>query len=136
MRNSLPPHIQDQQTASPIFPEMAQQPFEMSLLPTADPEETQLQETSSLTHESTPPADPPTDTADPEGSSLNRKENRNHRIWRLVMKPSVGVFIILLALTGVSFCPALLANHKPLDYITLYGVGPDTDGVRSSGATT
>lgn len=113
----------------PPHPEMAHQLFDLSPSPTPDPERGSFQGTRSIIHESVC-------TTDPTGiARLDSKWNWNHRMRRLIPRPSIGVFIILVFVTGVSFCPALLSNAKPFDFIVLDGVPPEVDGVRSSGAT-
>jgi hypothetical protein len=76
------------------------------------------------------------DATDPEDTTQNDEKTWNHQIRRWIPGPSVWVFIILIAVTGISFCPALLANKQPSDVVILEGELPGEDGVGSSTQTT
>ena len=112
---------------------MDQQPPSMPRPSIFDPRSL-LQETRSASHADVSVTDLFTDMH-PEDSPQNRKGNMKHQTRRWFLKPSVWAFIVLVIVTGVSFCPALLANKRPFDFVLFDQPQPDTDGVGSSKAT-
>ena len=111
---------------------MAQLPTEASAPLTSGPESPLLQERCSVDNPSTSLAGSKADTADSDGTSQNQK-NRSFQLHRRIPGPSLWVFLILLVVTGISFCPALLSNHTLFDDVVLEGDLPGVDGVGFSG---
>ena len=60
------------------------------------------------------------------------RQEWKHHILSLVPGQSIVVFIILLAVTLLSFAPAFIVNKNSADLIILEGSDPPTDGVGSS----
>lgn len=111
---------------------MAHQPLQEYPFPSPELELAPFQETRSIAHGSICAPSLPFDPWHPEDPPRNPKRRWNLSMGRWIPKPSLAVFFILVAVTGISFCPALLSNSKPFDLIILDGISPATDGVRSS----
>ena len=112
---------------------MAQLPAEASAPFTSNPDSPLLQERRSVDNPAPSLASSQADTADPDGTSQNQEKNRSCQLYRRIPGPSLWVFLILLAVTGISFCPALLSNKTPSDEVVLEGDLPGVDGVGFSG---
>lgn len=119
----------------PRASKMDQQPVEVLQPPTFDSEQSLLQKAHSATRGDASVTDTLTGIHH-DDFPHNSREIRNCRTrHRRFPKPPVWAFIILIIVTGVSFCPALLANKKPFDLVIIDDVQPDTDGVSFLGAT-
>ena len=108
---------------------MNQQVVEAPPSPIPSLEHSLMQEAPLANHTSVTLVDPLANTPHPEDTPQKHRMNWKNSIQRWIPKSTLWVFIILMIVAGVSFCPALLANKKPFDLVILNEAPPDTEGV-------
>ena len=114
---------------------MAHQLIEVLPPPFPEPETARFYETGSVAQDSNSTAGPR--AYNPYSQDFPQDNRANWKRWmrRLIPRPPIAILVLLVIVTGIAFCPALLSNSKPFDFIVLDGVSPETDGVRSFTAT-
>ena len=109
---------------------MNQQAVEVLPSPTLSLElEPLTQEAPLANHTSVTLAGPLANTPRPEDTPQKHGMSWKNSIRRWTPKSTLWVFIVLMIVAGVSFCPALLANKEPFDFVILDKAPPDTEGV-------
>ena len=107
------------QQPSKFLVEMVKEPgksalVELSLRPSIDTKEPLLEEFSTM-HAAVPIPIHLPGVVNSEESLRYHKKNWKYWAQRLVPRPSIRVFLILLVIAAISFVPALLSNPVPIN---------------------
>jgi len=114
---------------------MNQQAVDVLQSPTPSLEQPLTQEDPLANHTSVTLTDSFANTPHPEDIPQEHRMNRKNRILRWICNPRLWVFVVLISVAGVSFCPALIANKKPFDLVIFDSAPTDTEGVGFSDTT-